>query len=55
MPRELQVEDLDSDVLRLGSDSKEEQPIGEWFWVCALRISSVSANMGIASNFTKPR
>jgi predicted enzyme related to lactoylglutathione lyase len=27
---EMQVEDLDGNVLRLGSDSKEEEPTGEW-------------------------
>jgi catechol 2,3-dioxygenase-like lactoylglutathione lyase family enzyme len=27
---EMQVEDLDGNVLRLGSDSKSDQPIGEW-------------------------
>jgi catechol 2,3-dioxygenase-like lactoylglutathione lyase family enzyme len=27
---ELQVEDLDGNILRLGSDSKEGEPIGEW-------------------------
>ena len=27
---EMQVEDLDGNVLRLGSDPKSEQPIGEW-------------------------
>jgi catechol 2,3-dioxygenase-like lactoylglutathione lyase family enzyme len=28
---EMQVEDLDGNVLRLGSDPKSDQPIGEWF------------------------
>jgi predicted enzyme related to lactoylglutathione lyase len=28
---EMQVEDLDGNVLRLGSDSKENEPTGEWF------------------------
>jgi catechol 2,3-dioxygenase-like lactoylglutathione lyase family enzyme len=27
---EMQVEDLDGNVLRLGSDQKNDQPIGEW-------------------------
>ena len=27
---EMQVEDLDGNVLRLGSDSKENEPAGEW-------------------------
>ena len=27
---EMQVEDLDGNILRLGSDSKSGQPIGEW-------------------------
>lgn len=27
---EMQVEDLDGNVLRLGSDAKTDQPIGEW-------------------------
>ena len=27
---EMQVEDLDGNVLRLGSDSKENEPTGEW-------------------------
>jgi catechol 2,3-dioxygenase-like lactoylglutathione lyase family enzyme len=27
---EMQVEDLDGNVLRLGSDPREDQPIGEW-------------------------
>ena len=27
---EMQVEDLDGNVLRLGSDPKKDQPIGEW-------------------------
>ena len=27
---EMQVEDLDGNILRLGSDSKSDQPIGEW-------------------------
>jgi catechol 2,3-dioxygenase-like lactoylglutathione lyase family enzyme len=27
---EMQVEDLDGNVLRLGSDSKSDQPVGEW-------------------------
>jgi catechol 2,3-dioxygenase-like lactoylglutathione lyase family enzyme len=27
---EMQVEDLDGNVLRLGSDSKRDQPFGEW-------------------------
>ncbi len=27
---EMQVEDLDENVLRIGSDSKGDQPIGEW-------------------------
>ena len=27
---EMQVEDLDGNVLRIGSDQKEDQPIGEW-------------------------
>ena len=27
---ELQVEDLDGNVLRLGSDAKKEEPLGEW-------------------------
>lgn len=27
---EMQAEDLDGNVLRLGSDSKPDQPIGEW-------------------------
>jgi catechol 2,3-dioxygenase-like lactoylglutathione lyase family enzyme len=27
---EMQVEDLDGNILRLGSDSKSNQPIGEW-------------------------
>jgi catechol 2,3-dioxygenase-like lactoylglutathione lyase family enzyme len=27
---EMQVEDLDGNVLRLGSDQKEQEPIGEW-------------------------
>ena len=27
---EMQVEDLDGNVLRIGSDTKENQPIGEW-------------------------
>jgi hypothetical protein len=26
----MQVEDLDGNVLRLGSDSKENEPTGEW-------------------------
>jgi hypothetical protein len=26
----MQVEDLDGNILRLGSDSKSDQPIGEW-------------------------
>jgi len=26
----MQVEDLDGNVLRLGSDSKENEPAGEW-------------------------
>jgi predicted lactoylglutathione lyase len=28
---EMQIEDLDGNVLRIGSDPKEDQPIGEWF------------------------
>ncbi len=27
---EMQVEDLDGNVLRLGSDNKKDEPIGEW-------------------------
>jgi len=27
---EMQVEDLDGNVLRLGSDSRENEPTGEW-------------------------
>jgi len=27
---EMQVEDLDGNILRLGSDTKSDQPIGEW-------------------------
>jgi catechol 2,3-dioxygenase-like lactoylglutathione lyase family enzyme len=27
---EMQVQDLDGNILRLGSDSKSDQPIGEW-------------------------
>jgi catechol 2,3-dioxygenase-like lactoylglutathione lyase family enzyme len=27
---EMQVEDLDGNVLRIGSDSNNEQPVGEW-------------------------
>jgi Glyoxalase/Bleomycin resistance protein/Dioxygenase superfamily len=27
---EMQVEDLDGNVLRLGSDSREDRPLGEW-------------------------
>jgi catechol 2,3-dioxygenase-like lactoylglutathione lyase family enzyme len=27
---EMQVEDLDGNILRIGSDSKKDQPIGEW-------------------------
>jgi catechol 2,3-dioxygenase-like lactoylglutathione lyase family enzyme len=27
---EMQVEDIDGNVLRLGSEPKEDQPIGEW-------------------------
>jgi hypothetical protein len=26
----MQVEDLDGNVLRLGSDSKKDEPTGEW-------------------------
>ena len=38
---EMQVEDLDGNVLRLGSENKKDQPIGEWLdmdghrWVTA--------------------
>ena len=28
---EMQVEDLDGNILRMGSDSKKNEPIGEWF------------------------
>ena len=28
---EMQIEDLDGNVLRFGSDPKEDQPLGEWF------------------------
>ena len=27
---EMQIEDLDGNILRMGSDSKKDQPIGEW-------------------------
>ncbi|MGA9529566.1 MAG: hypothetical protein WBS24_15730 [Terriglobales bacterium] len=27
---EMQVEDLDGNVLRMGSDNKKDQPTGEW-------------------------
>jgi len=27
---EMQVEDLDGNILRMGSDNKKDQPIGEW-------------------------
>jgi len=27
---EMQVEDLDGNVLRLGSDTKKDEPFGEW-------------------------
>ena len=27
---EMQVEDLDGNILRMGSDSQEDQPVGEW-------------------------
>lgn len=28
---EMQVEDLDGNILRIGSEAKKDQPIGEWF------------------------
>jgi len=34
---EMQVEDLDGNILRLGSEPKENQPIGEWLDMQGLR------------------
>jgi hypothetical protein len=34
---EMQVEDLDGNILRMGSDSKTDQPTGEWLDMCGDR------------------
>ena len=34
---EMQVEDLDGNVLRMGSDQKEDEPVGEWLDMNGIR------------------
>ncbi len=53
---EMQVEDLDGNVLRLGSDSKSDQPAGEWLdmngnrWVSTPSGESVRVEDGGAKD-----
>ena len=37
---EMQVEDLDGNILRLGSDQKRDQPVGEWLDMDGARWAS---------------
>ena len=53
---EMQVEDLDGNVLRMGSDSKSDQPAGEWLdmhgnrWVSTPSGESVRVQDGSAKD-----
>lgn len=40
----MQVEDLDGNVLRLGSEPKENQPTGEWLDMDGRRRRTVARN-----------
>lgn len=40
---EMQVEDLDGNVLRMGSETKEEEPVGEWLDMNGRRWSASGA------------
>jgi predicted lactoylglutathione lyase len=52
---EMQVEDLDSNVLRLGSDSKEGQPIGEWLDMRGDAWAKVKSPDGSWTHVKRPR
>jgi predicted lactoylglutathione lyase len=52
---EMQVEDLDGNVLRLGADSKEDEPIGEWLDMRGDAWAKVKSPDGSWTHVKRPR